>query len=472
MNLWMRHRRIDTAAQAQCALWGGRLLPRLAPFSLVLGRAADKPSFARALAIRNGRRRAVGISVEFIRKTQHRTAASCLASARLRDGGQAEPCQAEPCQAEPSRTPGRPSHANITLPASRLRRRGLHNRPPTTPASPTAAANKCPPWASRLPPSSVPPFSLHVSSAVLRSHPRPRPRMLSQISRAMQQTTGASNQEQHLRAQLELLQNHDADTSSAPGPRDARAVPSRSPSSRPANGYDHLSAASHDVVRAVATKTEPEAHIHPDLRGPPSHGAPTPNMMPMAPPSGHSPASAPASASPTSPMDIDGSPDGRKVKRELSQSKRAAQNRAAQRAFRQRKEGYIKKLEQQVREYNDMEQTFKAMQSENYALREYVIHLQSRLLDVQGEFPQPPPNINLSPPPPPPPPPSSGPEQTPSNPGAGTPLEAVAQAVAGLAAQEQMAENLSPYANRREEDTRTAEEINRQLKTEEGTTRL
>lgn len=147
----------------------------------------------------------------------------------------------------------------------------------------------------------------------------------------------------------------------------------------------------------------------------------------------------------------------------------------SQRAFRQRKEGYIKKLEQQVREYNDMEQTFKGMQSENYALREYVIHLQSRLLDVQGEFPQPPPNINLSQPtapPPPPPPPASGPEQTPSNPGAGTPLEAVAQAVAGLAAQEQMAENQSPYANRGEEDTRTAEEINRQLKTEEGATRL
>ncbi|POR38823.1 Putative transcription factor kapC [Tolypocladium paradoxum] len=297
------------------------------------------------------------------------------------------------------------------------------------------------------------------------------------------QTTGASNQEQHLRAQLELLQSHDADTSSAPGSRDTRAASSHSPSSRPANGYDILATASHDAARAIATTTEAEAHIHPDLRGPPSHGAPTPNMMPMAPPSGHSPGSAPASVpsasiapapSPTSPMELDGSPDGRKAKRELSQSKRAAQNRAAQRAFRQRKEGYIKKLEQQVREYNDMEQSFKAMQSENYALREYVIHLQSRLLDVQGEFPQPPPNINLSQPTaaPPQPPPTSGPEQTPGNPGAGTPLEAVAQAVAGLAAQEQMAENQQPYASRGEEDTRTAEEINRQIKTEEGAARM
>ncbi|KAI0396280.1 hypothetical protein F5Y17DRAFT_129231 [Xylariaceae sp. FL0594] len=89
--------------------------------------------------------------------------------------------------------------------------------------------------------------------------------------------------------------------------------------------------------------------------------------------------------------------DGRKgPKRELSQSKRAAQNRAAQRAFRQRKEHYIKKLEQQVREYGELELTWKAIQNDNYALREYIIQLQSRLLDLQVEFPQPPPNINLA----------------------------------------------------------------------------
>jgi hypothetical protein len=137
-----------------------------------------------------------------------------------------------------------------------------------------------------------------------------------------------------------------------------------------------------------------------------------------------------------------------------------------QRAFRQRKEGYIKKLEQQVREYGVMEQTFKAMQAENYALREYVIHLQSRLLDTQGEYPPPPPNINLSQTSAPPPP--SAPEQAP-NPGVGTPLEAVAQAVAGLAAQEQLAESQGQYPSPeykpdgREEDNRTVDEINRQL---------
>lgn len=117
-----------------------------------------------------------------------------------------------------------------------------------------------------------------------------------------------------------------------------------------------------------------------------------------------------------------------------------------------------------MRDLADLEHSYKAMQSENYALREYVIHLQSRLLDTQGEFPPPPPNVNLSgpsaaaPPPPPVPeqhqqhqhqhqPPLPPPQQpsNSSNSGVGTPLEAVAQAVAGLAAQEQMVERSQTY---------------------------
>lgn len=115
-----------------------------------------------------------------------------------------------------------------------------------------------------------------------------------------------------------------------------------------------------------------------------------------------------------------------------------------------------------------MEQTFKAMQSENYALRDYVLHLQSRLLDATGEYPQPPPSVNLEQP-------TAGQapanatEQQASHPGVGTPLEAVAQAVAGLAAQEQLDQDQQHYDSpsfkhdRGEEDTRSADEINRQL---------
>lgn len=112
----------------------------------------------------------------------------------------------------------------------------------------------------------------------------------------------------------------------------------------------------------------------------------------------------------------DANTDGRKGygKRELSTSKRAAQNRAAQvrllstvragdeivlirltkqRAFRQRKEGYIKKLEEQVREFAMLHENFKALQAENYQLRDYIISLQSRLLESQGEYPPPPANV-------------------------------------------------------------------------------
>jgi hypothetical protein len=91
----------------------------------------------------------------------------------------------------------------------------------------------------------------------------------------------------------------------------------------------------------------------------------------------------------------EGSGQKRGGKRELSTSKRAAQNRAAQRAFRQRKEGYIKKLEEQVRDFTAMQESYKQIQTENYQLRDYIINLQSRLIESQGEDAVPPPPLPL-----------------------------------------------------------------------------
>ncbi|KAK0735824.1 hypothetical protein B0T21DRAFT_289667 [Apiosordaria backusii] len=182
-------------------------------------------------------------------------------------------------------------------------------------------------------------------------------------------------------------------------------------------------------------------------------------------------------------MDNGETADGRK-KRELSQSKRAAQNRAAQRAFRQRKEGYIKKLEQQVQEFHQMEESYKAMQAENFQLREYIIHLQSRLLESQGDYPPPPANVNLAHPnasgrapeaPSAQPPPGVGvpgshsaPPPQPQQVPAPNPLEVAAQAVAGLSRSEHRP--VDPYAGLRAvamrneaEDANTAEQITRQL---------
>lgn len=82
-------------------------------------------------------------------------------------------------------------------------------------------------------------------------------------------------------------------------------------------------------------------------------------------------------------------------RRELSTTKRAAQNRAAQRAFRQRKEAYITKMEKQVQDYRNMEEDFKALQSENYQLREYILSLQTRILESSSELPPPPSRVQL-----------------------------------------------------------------------------
>lgn len=106
--------------------------------------------------------------------------------------------------------------------------------------------------------------------------------------------------------------------------------------------------------------------------------------------------------------------------RELSATKRAAQNRAAQvsdpmhseggetrsrtrslltdqsqRAFRQRKEGHIQELEQQVNRYKALGEAHKTLQIENHQLREYVSTLQSILIEVGGSVPTPPPGLDI-----------------------------------------------------------------------------
>ncbi|KAI4865803.1 hypothetical protein F4820DRAFT_447728 [Hypoxylon rubiginosum] len=283
----------------------------------------------------------------------------------------------------------------------------------------------------------------------------------------------ADSEESELRAKLELEQGVDYLTQSA----------STSPPATTATA-----AGIHPALESVRSSLSPQthgyggpgldtqSHIHPQLRTSPT-SAPEPDMMQrgVSPPSDEA---GPVPGSPVSGMaaqsllghDPDDSvTDGRKAKRELSQSKRAAQNRAAQRAFRQRKEHYIKKLEQQVRDYGEMEHSFKAIQNDNYALREYIIQLQSRLLDLQVELPQPPPNVNISPPTAAPGAraahANTAPEPGPNNSNAGT-LADVAAAVAGLRAREPSTDGMyskPPYKAEATEDSQTAEEIRRQL---------
>lgn len=135
-----------------------------------------------------------------------------------------------------------------------------------------------------------------------------------------------------------------------------------------------------------------------------------------------------------------------------------------------------------MREFGELEQHYKNIESENYALREYIVHLQSRLLDAQVEPPQPPPNVNLSVPPshglPEQPAPVPAQEDAPmtdltpntgSATGAST-LDAVAQAVQSLSRSEAASYKTEPTAaeSQAAEDARTAEEISRQLQQAEA----
>jgi len=92
--------------------------------------------------------------------------------------------------------------------------------------------------------------------------------------------------------------------------------------------------------------------------------------------------------------------------RVLAQSKRAAQNRAAQRAFRQRKERYIKTLEQKATEYDLAQGIIQDLRKENVYLRDYVVRLQAEVDGLNAELGRAPmfgsgplPSQNLAPPP-------------------------------------------------------------------------
>lgn len=169
-------------------------------------------------------------------------------------------------------------------------------------------------------------------------------------------------------------------------PRGAQPELPQPVSAPPAHGYANgATPPGPDALGPISNPLDPEAHIHPDLRGrasvgsaqnmmpagiqppsaspgPPTAGPstvtqPQPQPQPQPPSESQSQAQSPqaqqsqhpqqlqppqhpqqpqqpqqAQVSPSAgPMAVDEAPvDGRKAKRELSQSKRAAQNRAAQ----------------------------------------------------------------------------------------------------------------------------------------------
>ncbi|KAL0092547.1 hypothetical protein J3Q64DRAFT_1672605, partial [Phycomyces blakesleeanus] len=74
-----------------------------------------------------------------------------------------------------------------------------------------------------------------------------------------------------------------------------------------------------------------------------------------------------------------------KMNRAVIPSKRAAQNRAAQKAFRQRREQYVKDLEKRSGEMEHWKEEMDQLRQENKRLRETVNNLERRLAEVAGE---------------------------------------------------------------------------------------
>lgn len=69
------------------------------------------------------------------------------------------------------------------------------------------------------------------------------------------------------------------------------------------------------------------------------------------------------------------------MRRTVLTTKRAAQNRNAQKAFRQRRHKYVKDLEAKAMLVPELEKTVELLQRENRQLREYTAALQRRLME-------------------------------------------------------------------------------------------
>lgn len=70
------------------------------------------------------------------------------------------------------------------------------------------------------------------------------------------------------------------------------------------------------------------------------------------------------------------------ARRTVSTTKRAAQNRNAQKAFRQRREIYVKELEATAAEVAELHKTIEELRQENLQLRDYTLALQLRLIEL------------------------------------------------------------------------------------------
>ncbi|CAO0796220.1 unnamed protein product [Mucor circinelloides] len=87
---------------------------------------------------------------------------------------------------------------------------------------------------------------------------------------------------------------------------------------------------------------------------------------------------------PAQAHELDNSKNSKGSNRAVIPSKRAAQNRAAQKAFRQRREQYIKDLEIKAKEMEDWQEEMDKLRKENGELRERVATLENQVAVLTG----------------------------------------------------------------------------------------
>lgn len=93
----------------------------------------------------------------------------------------------------------------------------------------------------------------------------------------------------------------------------------------------------------------------------------------------------PPQNSPVHPVDMSNVVAARAPTRQLTNSKRAAQNRAAQRAFRQRKDRYIKDLEAKAKELEVAKKQLENLQKEKAEMASIIRNLRNENAKLKGE---------------------------------------------------------------------------------------
>lgn len=131
-------------------------------------------------------------------------------------------------------------------------------------------------------------------------------------------------------------------------------------------------------LNAGGAQTQTIFALHPSPAGPTQSVA---NPPPLAASTGSIPPDSSKDSS-TTPGQNPASGSGR----QLATSKRAAQNRAAQRAFRHRKERYIKSLEEKANNYDLSQSLIADLRKENIYLRDYVVRLQNEVDSLNTEL--------------------------------------------------------------------------------------